>query len=110
MIPFRVSQVPRMRVMDADGSMRACSADAQEDYDLRLYQGYLPLKIRQACSTSSGSGVRFPGGLHFTTLPMNTSSLVRPMLRIILVSNCPALPTKGRPSLSSSARAPRRST
>ena len=57
-------------------------------------------------SISSGSGVRFPGGRHFTTFPIKTSSLSKFIALSISVRSCPALPTNGRPCLSSSAPGP----
>ena len=43
-------------------------------------------------SISSGCGSRLPGGRHFTTLAMYTSSRVRPMPSISCVSSLPARP------------------
>ncbi len=48
-------------------------------------------------SHSSRSGVRFCGGRHFTMLAMYTCSRFSPMAAIMLFSNWPARPTKGRP-------------
>ena len=64
------------------------------------------------CATSSGAGLRFPGGRHFSTLVMKMlccdllaleSSPVREscIARNILSRSCPAWPTKGSPSASS---------
>ena len=50
---------------------------------------------------SSGCGSRLPGGRHFTTLVMNTSSRCQPMLPRSRTSSPPARPTNGRPSRSS---------
>ena len=57
-------------------------------------------------SISSRSGARFCGGRHFTTLAMYTSSRRSPMAAIMLLSSCPARPTKGSPCSSSSAPGP----
>ena len=64
------------------------------------------------CATSSGAGLRLPGGRHFSTLVMKMlcagmvvfeSSPVREscIARNILSRSCPACPTKGSPSASS---------
>ena len=54
--------------------------------------------------TSSGSGLRLPGGRHFRTLAIYTfSPRFRPIAASILSSSRPACPTKGSPSRSSSA-------
>src|SRR5918992_1857218 len=52
-------------------------------------------------SISSGSGSRFPGGLHMTTLQMRTSWRVNPISPRSVFRSCPAAPTNGRPCLSS---------
>ena len=57
-------------------------------------------------STSSASGFLLFGGLHFTTLQIKTSFLVRPIASIIFVRSFPALPTKGSPCSSSSLPGP----
>ena len=62
-------------------------------------------------SISSGCGSRLPGGRHFTTLAMYTSSRVRPMPSMSWVSSCPARPTNGSPlQVLLLARDPRRRT
>ncbi len=50
---------------------------------------------------SSGSGSRFSGGRHFTTLVMKTSSRRQPIEPRRRTRRSPARPTKGRPSRSS---------
>ena len=57
-------------------------------------------KGRQA-AISSGSGSRLPGGRHFTTFVMKTSSRCQPTSPSSSSSRVPAAPTKGRPSRSS---------
>ena len=52
-------------------------------------------------SISSGRGSRFPGGRHFSTFAMNTSSRARPAMARSSFRYCPALPTKGSPCRSS---------
>jgi hypothetical protein len=53
----------------------------------------------QQAAISSFVGTRFPGGRHFTTFVMYTSSRGIPALSRILVRSWPAGPTKGRPCL-----------
>jgi hypothetical protein len=58
---------------------------------------------------STGVGLRLPAaspgvsGRHLRILAMYTVSRVSPIVWMILVSNCPALPTNGSPCASSSA-------
>ena len=49
--------------------------------------------------TSSGVGLRLPGGRCFRTLQMKTSSRVRSIAARILVSSCPACADEGVPGL-----------
>ncbi len=54
------------------------------------------------CAISSGSGLRLPGGRHFSTLAMKTlSRRFRPSARSMLSRSLPAWPTKGSPCRSS---------
>lgn len=57
----------------------------------------------QQAAISSFVGTRFPGGRHFTTLVMYTSSRLIPALSKILVRSWPAGPTKGPPVWSSTS-------
>ncbi len=66
---------------------------------------YLGCKTSSCASTkgcsfsiSSGTGVRFWGGRHFSALRMKTSSRLSCMASMILVSSCPARPTKVFPT------------
>src|SRR3954454_17973855 len=54
-------------------------------------------------ATSSAFGSRLPGGRALTTFVMNTSARSRPASARSLSSSLPALPTNGRPDLSSLA-------
>ena len=64
------------------------------------------IKYGEQVLISSGSGRRFSGGRHFTTLQMYTSLRCKPIASIICVSNFPARPTKGSPWASSSRPGP----
>src|SRR5262249_42586589 len=57
-------------------------------------------------SISSGCGSRLPGGRHFTTFAMYTSSRVKPIPSMSWVSSWPARPTNGSPFRSSCSPGP----
>ena len=52
-------------------------------------------------ASSSGSGLRLPGGRHFVVFAMYTLRRDHPIASIILSSSSPAGPTNGSPRLSS---------
>lgn len=100
--------MPRTLVICDGFSRIACSA---EEPRVQMIAGRTILISLKSMSflhvdASSGNGVRFPGGRHFTTLVIKTASLFMPSLVRARVSSWPERPTNGLPCASSSPPGP----
>ena len=92
---------PCTRVIPSGRRRAACREVAERRDTFGRISSICRKRWLSQASISSGCGSRLPGGRHFRTFAMKTSSRVRPIPARSLPSSCPAAPTNGTPCLSS---------